>query len=99
MQCAGQGRRGDPAPDFLAGASQRHHVVDIERPEPCRDAGSEIALRQEFPECERCGREAAGNADAGIRELTDHFAQRRVLAADLVDISHPQTVERNYPRF
>ena len=31
------------------------------------------------------------------RELADHFAQRRVLAADLVDVAHPQAIEGNHP--
>ena len=98
LQRAGQRRRGDPAPDFRTGARERRDVVDVERGETRRDPRPEIALREEFTKGERGRREPAGDANAGIRELTDHFAERRVLAADLVDIPHPQTVERNYPR-
>ena len=98
-QCAGQRRGDDPAPNFRAGPGERRDVVDIERGETRRDARSETALLQEFAEGERGRREAARHANAGIGELTDHFAERCVLAADPVDIAHPQMVERNYPRF
>ena len=39
--------------------------------------------------------EPAGNPDARVREPSDHLAERRVLAADRVDVGDPQLVERN----
>ena len=50
---------------------------------------------QEFAKRRRGGCEAAGHADARVAELPDHFAERRVLAADLVDVGHAQTLEGN----
>ena len=58
----------------------------------------EAVVREELAEGGRGGREAAGNANAGAGELADHFAERRVLAADLVDVAHAQVVEGNDPR-
>ena len=55
-------------------------------------------MREEFAEGECRGRKPAGDANSGVRELTDHLAQRRVLAAHLVDVAHPQAFEGNYPR-
>ena len=43
------------------------------------------------------GGEAAGDADAGPRELADHLAERGILAADALDIGHAQVIERDHP--
>jgi hypothetical protein len=41
----------------------------------------------------RRGREAAGDADPGLAQLADHFAEGCVLAADRLDIGHSQVFE------
>ena len=46
----------------------------------------------------RRGGETGRHAHAGARQLADHFAERRVLAADDIDIGHSQLLEWNYIR-
>ena len=55
-------------------------------------------MREKFAKRERRGGKAAGYPDSDSRQLADHFAQRRVLAADLVHVGHPQSVERDDAR-
>jgi hypothetical protein len=43
--------------------------------------------------------EAARHANAGVGQLADHFAERRVLAADLFDVGHAQFFEGDDKRF
>ena len=77
-----QRRLGDPTPDLGTRTGERRDIIDIERCQPRGDARLEIVMHEELAEGERGGREPAGDANSGVGELTDHFAQRRVLAAD-----------------
>src|SRR5262249_34905912 len=43
------------------------------------------------------GREATRHSNTLLRELTDHLAKGRVLAADLLDVVHAQLFERKNP--
>src|SRR4029453_3963971 len=72
-------------------------VVDVERSEPCGDARIELVVSQEFPEGRSRRREAPGHADAGLAPSRNHFSARRVLAADALDVAHPQLLERDDP--
>ena len=78
---------------LLLGMSTPARAIDIERVERVVDLLVQSGLRQELAVGVRRRGEAAGNADAGIGELRDHFAKRRVLAADLVDVGHAQFFE------
>ena len=82
-----------PAPNFAPGLRQRVHITRIERFEPTVDPFAEAGLRHEIPEGLRGGREAPGHRHAQLRELTDHFAQRCVLAADVRQVAHAQLVQ------
>ena len=53
-------------------------------------AGVEAALREKVAVSLGRRRKAARHADAGAGELADHFAKRRILAADLLDVIHAQ---------
>ena len=54
-------------------------------------------MGEELAEGEGRGGEAPGDADSRATELADHLAQRRVLAADLIDVAHAQALEGNHP--
>ncbi len=88
----------DPLTDLLARFGERLHVVDVERLETFGDAFGQIVVMQEVAESQRRGGETGRHAHAGFGELTDHLAQRRVLAADDFHVGHPQLLERNYIR-
>ena len=51
---------------------------------------------QEVAESQRRSGETGRHAHAGFGELTDHLAQRRVLATDDFHVGHPQLLKRNY---
>ena len=55
-----------------------------------RDPLLEVAGGDEFAESLGRGGEAIGHADARRGEPADHFAQRGVLAADLLEVGHAQ---------
>src|SRR6185437_15763225 len=61
--------------------------------EPPPDAAGQAALREEFAEGIGGGGEPSGNPDSRPGKPADHLAQRRVLAADPLDIGHPEPIE------
>ena len=85
----------DPAADLGAGLGQRAHVVGVERLQARGDALGEAAELQELAERVRRRGEAAGDANARGGQLADHLAEAGVLAADDVDVGHPQLFERD----
>ncbi len=87
----------DPAADLGARTGERSDVVDIEGREPRSDARLEFVVREKLPERKGRRRKPAGDADAGAGKLSDHFAERGVLSAHLLDGGHSQAVEWNDP--
>ena len=83
----------DPLADLGAGACKRAHVVGVERLQARGDALGQAAELQELAERVRGRREAARDADAGGGQLADHLAEAGILAADDVDVGHPQLFE------
>jgi hypothetical protein len=84
--------------DLGAGLRQRAHVVDVEVRQAVGDAlGQRLAatdaVRQEVAEGLRGGGKTARHAYACLSQLTDHLAERGVLAADGFDIRHAQVFE------
>ena len=80
--------------DLLTGRRQRAHIVGVEARKPLGNPIGEPLMREELPERVRGGREAARHAYAGGGKLADQFAEAGVLAADRLDIAHPQLFER-----
>ena len=62
------------------------------------DAVGQVVVMQEVAKRLRRGRKAGRHPHAGFGELADHLAKRRILAADNVDIGHPQLLEWHYIR-
>jgi len=85
----------DPLPDLRTGLSQGPHVVGVQRGQALLDAGGQPVVGEEAPECIRGRRETAGHPHAGCSQLTDHFAERGVLAAYRLDVGHPQFFKGN----
>ena len=85
----------DPLADLGTAGGECVDVFDIERVEGGVDLVIEAALRQEIAVGLRRGREAARHANAGISQLADHFAKRRILAADLFNVVHAQFFKGN----
>jgi hypothetical protein len=83
----------NPLPDLLAGDCKLLDIFDIEIRERLANALIQAVLLQEIPIRLGRGGEAAGHVHAGIRERADHFAERRVLAADDLHIAFAQALE------
>lgn len=69
----------DPLADFLAHPGQFADVVDIEFGQRGVDLVGQAIVLQEIPVCLSSGGKAAGNTNAGARQLTDHFAEEAFL--------------------
>jgi hypothetical protein len=80
----------DPGADLLAACRKGSDVARVQALEALVDPLAELAGAQELAEGVGSGGEAAGNADAGVRQRSRHFAQRGVLAADLRKIRKAQ---------
>ena len=96
-QCRRQVCRADPFSNLCSDASERGNVVDVEAGKRLVDAFVEAVGLEEFAVGEGGGCEAARNPDARRRKLADHLAERGVLAADALDIGHPQVIEPDHP--
>jgi hypothetical protein len=90
LQAGGERLRDDPAADLLSRFGERGDIADIEVGETLRYPPGESVLRQEVAVSLRRRGKATRHAHAGTAQLADHFAQRRVLAADRRDIAHAQ---------
>ncbi len=82
LQLRRERRREDPVADARAGLGELRDVVDVEGVELLLDAGGEAFVREEFAVRVGGGREAVRHADPQLREVRDHLAEGRVLAAD-----------------
>src|SRR5688572_10069396 len=80
----------DPPADARAGLGETQDVFDVDCGELAGDARAEPVLLEEVAVSLRRGRESAGHLDAGAGQAADHLAERRVLAADGLDVLHPQ---------
>src|ERR1022692_2752007 len=89
-----QRRRGHPASDRIAAARQLRDIVDIQARQFGLDALRQAAVREKFPECIRGGGEAGWDADPEPAQMADHLAQRGVLAANALDITHAELMIR-----
>ncbi len=96
LQARLERRRGDPFADFLAGRGQRLDVVDVQAGQALGNALGQVVVLEEIAESQCRGGKTARNAHAGAVQLGDHLAQRCVLAADDLDIGHPQLLERQH---
>ena len=95
VEAPGKGRRQHPAADFLADHREAVHVVHVERRQDAADPLVEAALRQEVAVGVGRGRKAARHRDAQSRQTGYHFADRRILAPDQLDIFDFEFFERN----
>jgi len=80
----------DPGADLRAASRKRADILEIERAQALFDAPVEPVVGEEFAERRGRGGEAAGDADAGRRQAADHFAEGRVLSADLGQVRQAQ---------
>ena len=83
----------EPSADLGAGRGQRPHILHIEPDEPLADAPFQVLLAEKVAIGLGGGRESAGYSNTGLGEMGDHLAERGVLAADPVDIPHPDRLE------
>ena len=95
LQIGRKGRGTDPSADFLTCLREGAHVLGVERRQARGDAVRQPAVLQEPPEAQRRGGKAAGHTHARGRQLADHFAEGGVLAADRLDVGHPQMFKRH----
>src|SRR5688572_26375965 len=97
LKIDGERLRLDPGADFRAARGERPDVAGIERREARFDLPVQGAGGEEFAEGVRGGGESARHPDAGGGKAADHLAQRGVLAADLVEVRHPEVFKPRYP--
>jgi hypothetical protein len=91
-------RRQDPLADACADGRERLDVVDVQRCQFLGDAGSKALVLQEVSISLCRSREAVRHFYAGLRKVTDHLAERGVLAADGLDVVAAESGERNCVR-
>jgi len=95
FQVLGEWRVEHPVADLRTGFRQLIDVIDIQRVQCSIDAVGQALMGEKLAVGRRRGGEAARHADAGSRELGNHFTQRGILAAHLADIGHAQMIEGN----
>ena len=78
----------DPAPDFPPGLGQLPHIIHIEAVQPGLNARLKIIVREKVHKGGRGGGVAVRHADAQGAQLTEHLAERGILAADRGHIAH-----------
>jgi hypothetical protein len=81
-------------PRIRAPASRRA-IVDVEAHAFRRNALAKAALREEVAVGLGRRRETVRHAHARLGQLPDHLAERRILAADGLDVRHAQPCEGN----
>src|SRR5260363_134080 len=86
----------DPLTDFIAGSGQRHHMINIQIVQAARNLCAQTLLSQKIPIRARGRCKSARHPNARLRQLTDHFSQRSIFAADRGDIPHPQLFKRQH---
>src|SRR5260364_14879 len=95
-QCGLQWGIEDPLTDFIAGSGQRHHMINIQIVQAARNLCAQTLLSQKIPIRARGRCKSARHPNARLRQLTDHFSQRSIFAADRGDIPHPQLFKRQH---
>jgi hypothetical protein len=95
FQMLGKWRVEHPVADLRTGFRQLIDVIDIQRVQCSIDAVGQALMGEKLAVGRRRGGETARHADAGSGELSNHFAQRGILAAHLADIGHAQMIEGN----
>src|SRR5260363_418922 len=75
----------DPLTDFIAGSGQRHHMINIQIVQAARNLCAQTLLSQKIPIRARGRCKSARHPNARLRQLTDHFSQRSIFAADRGD--------------
>jgi hypothetical protein len=98
MQARRKRRGHDPPADSCAGFGECRDVVDVERVEFPLDASREACVREEVPVRVRRRRKTVRHGDAQRSQVRDHFAERRVLAADVRDVVASQPGKRKRVR-
>jgi hypothetical protein len=89
----------DPLADLGAADGQRVHIFNVQRIQRGVDLVVEAALRQEIAVGIGRRSKAARHTNTGTGQLADHFAKRRILAADLFNVGHAQLFKRDNEGF
>jgi len=84
----------DHGADLGAGGRQRADVLGVERIEPGIDALGQAVVLEELAERVGRGGKAGGHLHAA-GQLRNHLAEAGVLAADGLDIAHPELFKGN----
>ncbi|MNV81329.1 hypothetical protein D3C71_1749890 [compost metagenome] len=80
-------------PNFLADAGQFGDIIDIEFAKGLVDSVGEAIVLQKVTIGVCSGCKASRYSHAGVCQLTDHFAERGILAAYFFDVGHAQLLE------
>ena len=92
LQVGRERLRLDHRANLGAGHCQRPHVFGVQRGQPLADPVGQAVMRQELPEGVRGGREPCRDAHA-LRQLGNHLAEAGILAANRLDVGHPQVLK------
>jgi hypothetical protein len=87
-----QRRRHDPLPDLRAGGGQFLHVIHVQVRQRLANPLCQALLGHEVPVGGRRGRETIRDPHPKSFEVGEHFPERSVLAADALDIGHPEFI-------
>jgi hypothetical protein len=89
-----QRRLNQPPAHHGSGFGQRAEIIDVEIYQGRVDFFGEAVVFEKFAERFGCGGKAAGHAHAGLRELTDEFAERSIFSTDTCHVGHAQPGQR-----
>ena len=93
FQLGGEGRLAHPFANLFAGGGQGLDILDVQRIQRRIDAIVQPFVLEKLAVGVSRGRKPVGHADAGTGEVGNHFAERCVLAADPLDITHAEIFE------
>jgi len=83
----------DPLANRLASRLQGAYVVDVEPVENVVDSRIEVVVAKKITIGCGSGCETARDRDTETAEITDHFAERGVLATNDFDVIHAKLIE------
>ncbi len=90
LESGWKGGAADQVPDLLPGQGQGGHIAAVQVLKDPFDPGVEAGPAQKTPVGVCSGGETVRDLDPGRGEVSDHFAERGVLAADLIEIGQAE---------
>jgi len=96
LQLGREGSIHNPLTYPVPGSGQGVHVIHVQFFQLGADTVRQTGMGEKIAVSLGRGGKAAGHTHFRVGQLTDHFAQGGILAADALHVTHPQLVETDY---